>query len=87
MIGTNVLLEHLQHHEVVGALDTQAGVLADQLTRYMLGDHLVTVSWRRREDVQHDVLDRVRPQTQLLGTAPSLDDIDANEWHGCALQW
>jgi hypothetical protein len=48
----------------------------------MLGDHLVPVSGRRREDVQHDVLDRVGQQTQLLGTAPSLDDIDANEWHG-----
>jgi hypothetical protein len=48
----------------------------------VLGDHLVAVAGRRGEHVEHHLLDRVGQATELVGGAPTLDDVDADERHG-----
>jgi hypothetical protein len=65
----------------LGALETKAGVLADQLIGAVLGDELLPVPRWHGEDVQQDLLHRVGQQAQLLGRAPSLDDVDADQRH------
>src|SRR5919107_1758658 len=76
------LLEDLQDDEVVGALDAQAGVLADELSRVVFGDHLVPVPGGCGEHVKHHLLDGVGQATELVRGAPTLDDVDADERHG-----
>ena len=59
LLGRPALLEDLDDHDAVRTLQTEAGVLRDDLTRGVLGDDLVTITRRCRKDIEHDVLHSV----------------------------
>ena len=76
----SALLEDLNDHNAVRAIETEAGVLGDDVTLVVLGDDLISVARRRCKDIEHDVLDGVSQPAQFLGRPTALK-INTNEWH------
>src|SRR4029450_849789 len=76
----SALLEDLNDHNAVRAIEAEAGVLGDDLTLVVLGDDLISITRRRRKDIEHDVLDGVSQPAHFL-RRPTLKKINTNEWH------
>src|SRR5215207_7884539 len=76
----SALLEDLDDHNAVRAIETEAGVLSDDLTLVVLGDDLISIARRSCKDIQHDVLDSVSQPADFL-RRPTLKKINTDKWH------
>src|SRR5215213_3290814 len=73
LLSRPALLEDLNDHNAVRTLESEPGVLSDNLTLVVLGDDLIAITGRSPKHVEHDILDSVSQPAEFLERSALLD--------------
>src|SRR5687767_4341205 len=73
LLGRPALLEDLDDHNAVRTLESQAGVLGNDVTLVVLGDDLISITRWSGKDIKHDALDGICQFAQFVERSTLLD--------------
>lgn len=82
VIQRPALLEDLDDYRIVGAIETEASVLQDDSSWFVLGDDLVAVAIGCGEVLEHDVLNNIGEAPEFVVAATTLGHVNVDQRHG-----